>query len=191
MEIEYTPEKEDAIAFALFNMLQSPPLRHERRNGLIISSIMLFLATLTIATLLITVISKASISTSLLIGLAISLFITIPSSISLSSSYKDNLNSNTRKRISASIDSGRNRGWLCKHRLVLDEEGLSTSSEYGEGHTKWSGIERVEQNDDYIFIYFNFSSAIVLNKKHFPSESAAADFFSFAAEHIERAQQPA
>ena len=96
-----------------------------------------------------------------------------------------------RGTVSKWLDGGKNTGLLCRHKLVLDEEGLSDTSDFGESRMRWGGVERVEQNDDYIFIYLSSMEAIPLNKKLFDSESAAADFYSFTAEHIEKAQQAA
>jgi hypothetical protein len=38
------------------------------------------------------------------------------------------------------------RRQLGRHRLVLDEDGLTESTAVGESHTRWTGVDRVEQS---------------------------------------------
>jgi len=45
------------------------------------------------------------------------------------------------------------KGQLGKHRLVLAEGGVVESTAVGESRTSWAGVDRIEQNTEYIFIY--------------------------------------
>lgn len=186
MEIEYIPEKEDFIAFNLYQNWQTPEGRKRKEKALISFTASFFFIMLLLYTLI-----GLAFDNTVLMSLLVGLGLSVVSIIALAFYYNRLLSKTVRDQVSTWFDSGKNRDFSCRHRLVLDEQGLSDTSEYGESHTKWSGMERVEQNGDYIFIYPSSMEAIPLKKKHFPSESAAADFFSFAAEHIEKAQQAA
>ena len=69
------------------------------------------------------------------------------------------------------------RGQLGRHRLVLDEAGLSESTAVGASRTAWAGVDRVEQNAEYIFIYTTPHAAHVIPKRAFPDPQQAEEFY--------------
>jgi len=177
MEIEYTTDKEDIIAFNLYQNFQSPEGRKRKRNAVLGNTLAFFIALLVINI----------IAANWWISLGIAVVFSIPFAFFINWS----LDRSVRGTVSKWLDSGKNTSLLCKHKLVLDEEGLIDTTDFGESRMRWGGMERVKQSDDYIFIYPSSMESIPLKKKLFDSESAAADFYNFAAEHIEKAQRTA
>jgi hypothetical protein len=73
-----------------------------------------------------------------------------------------------------------NRGQLGHHRLILNETELIESTAVGETKTSWAGVDRVEQNAEYVFLYTQPTAAHVIPKRAFDSASDADNFFKFA-----------
>jgi hypothetical protein len=72
------------------------------------------------------------------------------------------------------------RGQLGRHRLVLDEAGLSESTAVGASRTAWAGVDRVEQNREYIFIYTAPVAAHVIPKRAFLDPQQAEGFYQLS-----------
>jgi len=74
-------------------------------------------------------------------------------------------------------DERPDRGQLGRHRLILDEEGLTESTAVGESRTRWAGVDRVEQSRDYIYLYTSPAAAHVVPKRAFPDAEQADAFY--------------
>lgn len=72
------------------------------------------------------------------------------------------------------------RGQLGKHRVVLTEGGLVESTAVSESHTTWAGVDRVEQNPQYIFICTSPVAAHVIPKRAFRDMKEAESFYQFS-----------
>jgi hypothetical protein len=72
------------------------------------------------------------------------------------------------------------RGQLGKHRLALSEDGIVESTAVGESRTSWAGVDRVEQNSDYIFIYTSPAAAHMIPKRAFRDLQEADAFYQLA-----------
>jgi hypothetical protein len=69
------------------------------------------------------------------------------------------------------------KGLLGKHRMVMSEDGLFESTEVGESRVSWAGVDRIEQNPEYIFIYTSAVGAHVIPKRAFRDMLEAEDFY--------------
>jgi hypothetical protein len=78
---------------------------------------------------------------------------------------------------------GQNKGVLGNHILAIDSEGVLEISDVGESRTMWSGIEKIEENDQYVFIYVGALQAHIIPKRAFMSENEAARFSQLAQTH--------
>lgn len=74
-------------------------------------------------------------------------------------------------------DERPDRGQLGRHRLVLSEDGLFESTAVGESRTRWAGVDRVEQDRDYIYIYTSPAAAHIVPKRAFPDLEQADAFY--------------
>jgi hypothetical protein len=72
------------------------------------------------------------------------------------------------------------RGQLGRHRVVLGEQGIVESTEVNESRTSWAGVDRVEQNADYIFIYTSPHAAHMIPKRAFKDLQETDTFYQFA-----------
>ncbi|HEV2765521.1 MAG TPA: YcxB family protein [Pyrinomonadaceae bacterium] len=85
------------------------------------------------------------------------------------------------------LGEGRNAGFLCEHRMSIDEAGLSTESELAQARVSWAMVERVEETKEHIFIYVASMTAYIIPKWAFDSIQKAEDFFH-AAQAFQRKQ---
>jgi hypothetical protein len=72
------------------------------------------------------------------------------------------------------------RGQVGKHRLALSEDGIVESTAVSESRTSWAGVDRVEQNSDYIFIYTSAAAAHMIPKRAFRDLQEAEAFYQLA-----------
>lgn len=86
------------------------------------------------------------------------------------------------------LKEGRNRSVLGRHEIVLEESKLIERTSLNEMHNDWSGIERVLENDRYIFIYVSGSQAHPIPKRAFATQDEARTFFETAKAYHGRAQ---
>jgi len=71
---------------------------------------------------------------------------------------------------------GKNKGILGSHTIIISEEGLQEITEVSESRSIWSGIERIEENEEYIFVYIGAYQAHVIPKRDFASKEDAKEF---------------
>ena len=69
------------------------------------------------------------------------------------------------------------KGQLGKHRVAVNEEGVRESTAVAESRTSWAGVDRIEQNPEYIFIYTSAIGAHVVPKRAFRDMQEAEAFF--------------
>ena len=73
-----------------------------------------------------------------------------------------------------------NKGQLGRHKVVLNEGELIESTAVGESRILWAGVDRVEQNQEYIFIYTQPHAAHIIPKRAFNNAQAAESFYQLA-----------
>jgi hypothetical protein len=78
------------------------------------------------------------------------------------------------------------RGQLGRHTIRLLDDGFYESTAVGESRTFWAGIDRVEQDDGYIFVYTAVSAAHVIPKRAFQGNDAEL-FYQRVKAHAEGA----
>jgi hypothetical protein len=87
------------------------------------------------------------------------------------------------------FDEGKNRALFGHHRMLLHDDRIEVSTEYSRGEVRWEGVERVEQDEQYVYIYVSALNAYVIPKKYFPSPQQSQIFFQEAQGRLERALQ--
>jgi hypothetical protein len=68
------------------------------------------------------------------------------------------------------------RGQVGRHRLTVSREGIAESTAVGEARASWAGVDRIEHNADYIFIYTSAVGAHVVPRRAFRDAQEAEDF---------------
>ena len=69
------------------------------------------------------------------------------------------------------------RGRLGRHKVAITEGGIVESTAVGESRTSWAGVDRIEENRDYIFIYTAPAAAHVIPKRAFRDRQEAEGFY--------------
>ena len=72
------------------------------------------------------------------------------------------------------------RGQLGTHKVVLNEVGLVESTAVGESRCLWAGVDRVEQDQQYIYIYTAPHAAHIIPKRAFNNLHEAESFYQLA-----------
>ena len=72
------------------------------------------------------------------------------------------------------------KGLLGRHRIVVSRDGLIESTAVGESRTSWAGVDRIEQDPHYIFIYTSLVAAHVIPKRAFRDPQEADAFYRFS-----------
>jgi hypothetical protein len=167
MEVDYVLTAEDLYAFQLRAVQRSPITKRTRRN----TYSYLFVALLLFAIVPAIgadgfVISRVSFGF-LIIGYAVV--------ASLTWFLEKRM---TRRAILQLLKAEKpDKGQLGRHTVKLDETGVVESTVVGEQRTSWAGIDRVEQDPDYIFIYTAPAAALVIPKRAFDSTLDAENFY--------------
>ena len=71
---------------------------------------------------------------------------------------------------------GKNRGVVGSHSIEISREGLREKTEVNHTMHAWRGVERIETDDEYIFIYTQAMMAHVIPRRSFPDKAAAEEF---------------
>jgi hypothetical protein len=96
----------------------------------------------------------------------------------------------TRRAIRELVkEEKQDRGQLGRHRIGLSGQGVHESTAVGESRSSWAGVDRVEQDPSYIFIYTAPHAAHVIPKRAFDSSADADRFYEFARLSREEALQ--
>jgi hypothetical protein len=77
------------------------------------------------------------------------------------------------------------KGQLGRHTLVLADNGVVETTAVGETRTSWAGVDRIEQDDKYIYVYTSAAAAHIIPKRVFIA--ADADAFYQLAVHRQAA----
>jgi hypothetical protein len=76
------------------------------------------------------------------------------------------------------------KGQLGMHRVVLEDSGIVETTAVNETSTAWAGIDRIEQDSDYIFIYTSQIQAHIIPKRAFKDAAEAEAFIEFSKARI-------
>jgi hypothetical protein len=170
MEVEYQLTPDDLYAFQWRAAYLSPKSRRSRR----LSYLSLFLPLLVIAVLPMIGSGRSILAATLGLLLIVTVFPIIAVAYALI--YRRLM----RRAVLALIaEEKAEKGRLGRHKIVLSDDGLIETTAVGESRTAWTGIDRIEQDADYIFIYTAPVQAHVIPKRAFAG-SKSDEFYEFA-----------
>ena len=72
------------------------------------------------------------------------------------------------------------QGQLGAHKISLNEAGLVERTAVNESHHSWSGVDRVEHDQKYIYIYTGPRAAHIIPKRAFNNLQEAESFYQLA-----------
>ena len=170
LEVEYEITPGDLYAFQWRAAYQSPPLRRERRKVYFV----VFLSWVSMSFL--PTIGSDGIDLSRFDFMwLVTMFPPVAFLVWLYDRRK------TRRSIRELIEKEKpGRGQLGSHKISLNEQGLVESTAVGESHISWAGVDRIEQNEEYIFIYTAPNAAHVIPKRAFHSAQETDSFYQMA-----------
>jgi hypothetical protein len=76
--------------------------------------------------------------------------------------------------------AAKSQGILGEHTLTLAAEGFTTACSANESKINWSGVERIDSDEQYIYIYTSPLQAHVIPKRAFSSDEEAMTFLQTA-----------
>jgi hypothetical protein len=90
------------------------------------------------------------------------------------------------RRTSRLLSEGSNKAIIGKQQITTSDEGLVCETQAGNSRINWSSIEKVVQNDEYIFLYVGATNAIVIPKRAFPSFQDQSEFLDVVNTRVNR-----
>jgi len=95
----------------------------------------------------------------------------------------------TRVMLWRSFTSEKQKSVLCEHTITLADDALIEVTPFNESRNLWSGIYRVVDTADYIYIFISLNSAHSIPKRAFPNPESARQFYERAIS-LHRGAQP-
>lgn len=80
------------------------------------------------------------------------------------------------RNVNKTLNEGENENLMGQHMFIGNDEGFIETNKAGERKVSWSSIERVEENDEYYFLFFSAMSAYIIPKRSFLSEADQKNF---------------
>lgn len=77
------------------------------------------------------------------------------------------------------------KGILDEQTIEIGPEGVSRVTHSDSGISKWTAVSKIEMTDEYIFIFFNKVTAIIIPKRIFKTEDEAIQFYNTANNFFE------
>jgi len=166
MVIEYERTIDDLVNFNLFHIKHSPAMRRQ----IFLARILVTILTPIFSLALIYVLDRnVRLPTSAyiisLIGGGILFFI-----------YPYINRSTIIRRTKNILSEGTNKAIIGRQQIITSEEGLICETNAGGSRINWSSIERVAQDDKYIFLYIGAANAIVVPKSAFSDIQSQREF---------------
>ena len=159
-ELAFTLTLDDAVAFANYHTSHSPAIARTRRR------LQVILGTLLSVVGLIILVTGGEVARAMIyFGLGAVWFVLWPPFQRWA----------TRREVLKSYGEGTNRTFIGPHRLQVQPDGLSWSSEHSEGKYKWSGVERIATTPDYTYVYVAAIMAVIIPR----CSVTAGDYESF------------
>ena len=85
-----------------------------------------------------------------------------------------------RRNASKAYSATKSKGVLGKHTLVIEPSGVTEKSTVAESKSTWSGIERIEDDSQYVYIFTGPLQAQVIPKRAFRSDEESQTFLETA-----------
>ena len=175
--IEFERTIEDIIEFNLFHMKNSPSIR---RQALITQVAAAALAVM------------VSLSTGYLLGIdkkagtgflyVLTLVLSIAAFFVVPFLSRAEVINGFRK----ATKEGDNKAILGNQTISLTPDNIFVKTPAGESKYTWAVIDKIVQNDKYIFLYISSINAIVIPRKAFSTDSSLQEFVDYLNLHREK-----
>jgi len=164
MQIDYEITVEDAAAFSVYNFRTSPRIKGRLRRTQVVGIL---------ATLVLAIWWPGSSDIVRLIFTILSLILWI---FGCPLYYRWAIRRNALKAYSAT----KSKGVLGKHTITIDPSGVTEKGSVSESKNTWSGVEKIEDDTQYIYIFTGPLQAQVIPKRAFRSNEESQTFLEAA-----------
>jgi hypothetical protein len=171
LKVEFNLTKDDYIAFNMYYLENSATIK----RTLFIHRYFVSLVFLVLPFLLAAVSDVPFMIWLVLYGLAFILWIIF---------YPRYFMSITKKRIIKMIDEGKNSHMFGFRSITLTETGVEETKEHGESKTAWSSIEKVEELQDYLYIFVGSLNAYIVPDRAFDNDEQKNEFLQILRGNI-------
>jgi hypothetical protein len=172
-EIDYELTQDDLIAFHMHALKNSPTVKRFARRTRVMYVILILV--------------MAALTTPWSSGVALAGFVVGAGTFILGAWLFTN--TLTRRAIKDQVSREiPEKGQLGRHHMRIDETGVYESTAVGETRVAWAGIDRIDRDEDAIFIYTTPHAAHMIPRRAFATPDAA-DSFADLAESYLRAQK--
>lgn len=89
------------------------------------------------------------------------------------------------RRLTKMLKEANNKNLLSNRRLIISENGVSVWDKSGESHVDWDSVTKVENTNDYIYIYVSSVSAHIIPKRVFKDENEKQMFIKELSKYID------
>ena len=165
--ITFERTQEDLIEFNLFHISHSPTIRRQVLLTQIVMGVLIFVGSTSAIFL-----RLGYLSLSIFIFVAV---VSILGSFVYPYIYRRSAISQAQKL----LKEGSNKSLLGYHEISLSSDGIIAKTLAGESKLNWASVEKVIENDKYIFIYIGAINAVVVPKNAFASNHQQKEFLDF------------
>lgn len=85
--------------------------------------------------------------------------------------YPRYFNWRMKKSVRKMLKEGSNKNLFSERKIKILETGILETTSIGETNLKWDQIDKIEETDDYIYIYISSISAHIIPKRIFKNEN--------------------
>ncbi|AXI00115.1 YcxB family protein [Sporosarcina sp. PTS2304] len=152
MEIEYELTEEDVIAFNLYHVKNSKVGKNSLQWQRFVSPMIFFMFAYFLS--IFTDMEKGPLF--LVFGLTAILWVIL---------YPKYFYFHITRQVRKMLKEGKNEGLIGQHIMKMNKTGITDQTQVGETKVQWSGIQRVIEDADYLYIYTSTISAYILPKR--------------------------
>lgn len=176
MEVEYHLTMEDYVSFNLYHYNRSPTIRRYWHKVQVLFLIIVILSAV------IAFLDPVDCSA---LAIVVGIIVLIAVLVSSAPSLRAHL---AKANVARMLGEGHNRTLLGWHRISIGPEGIAHSGEHSAATVKWSGVERIADSDEFVFIYISAVSGYLVPSRAFGGEEHFREFVSRANEFLREAQ---
>jgi YcxB-like protein len=187
MQIEYTVTPRSIAAFRVYAQTGSRQLRRTLRVLLALIAVMIVLMGLFILDDFGTINTKDTI----IFAVSFTIVVVFIDRIFTLKPLRQILLQGTIRIVEQTLKGGHNRTVLGRQRMTIAETGLEIENDVAHSRLSWRGVEKVESDAEYIYIYVGPFMAYSIPRSAFADSGAADDFYESAKDYHERLGEPA
>jgi len=175
MEVEYSLELEDLLAFNQYRNAHSPTFRRQQFT----SRVGVLVALLGVWVLLFGMVGTILAPRT---WIACGLFIALVAAVFFFS-FPALVRRRTRRLVGRMYMEGQNRGLFARRRLTITPETITDATEISVTTMKWVAVEKIAVDQRHVFFYVTATSAFILPKAALATEEEFEEFVETAGRY--------